>query len=75
MVKLRPEKGWPICMNKCNTTKSFDGIIIIINVFMVKVLGVWSKFLGVWSNFGVCGYCPRCNSRKVGTYISVCNLC
>ena len=38
--------------------------------------GVWSKFQGVWSKFqggvvkipGMCGYCPRCNSRKVGTY-------
>ena len=48
---------------------------------IVKILGARSKFLGcgqnswdvvkipgVWSNFGVCGYCPCGNSRKVGTY-------
>ena len=60
-------RGQPSCMNQ--VTKSFDRNI----VFMVKVLGVWLKFLGVWSNFLGCGYCPRCNSRKVGTYVLVNN--
>ena len=30
---------------------------------MVKIPG------GVVKIPGMCGYCPRCNSRKVGTYV------
>ena len=62
------EKARIAHLKLCNT---FFPIVII-----VKIVGIWSKFMGCGQNSrgvvkipGMCGYCPRCNSRKVGTYV------